>query len=76
LIDENYRPKSVYTTLRKLIKKEWITPKSSQSLKNGTVNFRGFYGRYKISLTTDSGDVHVFNIHLSEKEASQFNFKL
>ena len=76
LIDENYKPKPVYNTLKKLIKEEWMTPKSSQSLNDGSVKFRGFYGNYKISITTDQGDVHVFNVHLSKKEANRYDFKL
>jgi GH35 family endo-1,4-beta-xylanase len=76
LIDENYNPKLVYKTIRKLITEEWRTPKINDSLRNGEVVFQGFYGKYKVILTTDEGSVHVFTIHLCRKESNQFEFKI
>jgi GH35 family endo-1,4-beta-xylanase len=76
LIDEEYKPKAVYNVIKNLIKEEWTTPKISQKIDNGSVKFRGFYGTYKISLTTETGNVHVFNIHLNIQEDNQFEFKI
>jgi GH35 family endo-1,4-beta-xylanase len=76
LIDENYNPKLVYNTLKKLIKEEWMTPKLSHTLKDGNIDFRGFYGKYKITLTTKEGRVHIFTIHLSKNANNQYQFKI
>jgi GH35 family endo-1,4-beta-xylanase len=76
LIDEDYKPKVVYNVIKNLIKEEWTTPKISQKIDDGSVKFRGFYGTYKISLTTESGNVHIFNIDLNNQESNQFEFKI
>jgi len=59
-----------------LIKEEWMTPKLSQILENGSIKFRGYFGHYKLSVTTEDGEVRVFNIHLSKNEANYFEFKI
>jgi GH35 family endo-1,4-beta-xylanase len=76
LIDENYRPKQVYNTIKKLIKEEWTTPKSVRTLSEGKLNFRGFYGKYKIRITTKEGSVHVFNFHLNKNAQNSYQFKI
>ena len=76
LIDEKYNPKPVYTRLKNLIKNEWMTTTSGYTDKDGIIGFRGFYGNYKITLNTKDGQVHTFQIHLSEKEENEWDFKL
>jgi len=76
LIDENYNPKLVYNTIKKLIKEEWMTPKLNQIPKDGKIDFRGFYGKYKITFTTKEGRVHIFTIHLSKNANNQYQFKI
>jgi hypothetical protein len=66
----------VYNTIKKLIKEEWMTPKLSQIPKDGKVDFRGFYGKYKITLTTKEGRAHIFTIHLSKNANNQYQFKI
>jgi len=76
LIDEQYDPKLVYKTIRRLIKEEWMTKTSAKTARNGSVNYRGFYGEYKITLTTEEGDIHTFNIHLRKHETNRWEFKI
>ncbi len=74
LLDKDYKPKPVYTRLNKLINEEWKTNLSTRTGKNGMVVFRGFYGQYTISLKTDDGKVHTFEIHLSENKENKWVF--
>jgi GH35 family endo-1,4-beta-xylanase len=76
LIDESYHPKKVYEMLRKLIREEWMTHKLKQPLDGGKINFRGFYGTYKVKLTTNERLTYVFSIHLAKNEANHFEFTL
>ncbi len=76
LIDENYQPKPAYNKIENLIKKEWMTKLSMKTNDDGLINFRGFYGNYKITLKTKNGAVYTFNIHLDKNEANKWNFKL
>lgn len=76
LIDEQYNPKPAYKKIRLLIKEEWITKISAQTAEDGSIDFRGFYGDYKITLKTKEGGVHTFNIHLKRGEANRWEFQL
>jgi len=76
LIDENYRPKPVYTKLRQMIREEWMTRTSAQTAKDGSVDFRGFYGDYKVTLRTDDEKVYTFDISLSRSEGNQWDFQV
>ena len=76
LIDENYNPKPVYTKLHKLIKNEWMTSTSGRTDEDGSIDFRGFYGRYKIVLKAKEGTIHTFEIHLDKGEENRWEFHL
>lgn len=76
LIDENYRPKPVYTKLRQMIREEWMTKTSATTAEDGSVDFRGFYGDYRVTLRTGDDKVHTFDIHLSRREANQWEFQV
>lgn len=51
LMDGDLKPKPAYTALDQLINKEWKTTASAQSDVAGAVRFRGFFGKYKVSVT-------------------------
>lgn len=75
LVDENYSPKPVFRRLKHLVREEWMTRNvSAQTDNNGAVEFRGFYGKYEITLKTQEGKLHTFNIHLAENEANEWQF--
>ena len=76
LINENYRPKPVYRALQRLIKQEWMTRTSARTAEDGSVDFRGFYGDYKITLETKEGNVHTFDIHIGKREANRWEFRI
>jgi hypothetical protein len=75
LVDENYRPKPVFHKMKQLVKEEWMTRNlSAQTDDNGRITFRGFYGKYEITLRTESGRLCPFQVHLAENEANQWEF--
>ncbi len=77
LLDTDFDPKPVYNKLHKLIKEDWMTKNIKvYSDKNGQVNFRGFYGKYKIKITRPNGNTEVFEAHLAEKENNHWVFKM
>ena len=76
LIDENYRPKPAYRKIRQLINQEWMTKTSGRTAGDGSIDFRGFYGDYKITLKTKNGRVHTFDIHLTANQANKWQFKI
>ena len=74
LIDEKYDPKPVYDSLQKLIKQEWMTNLTGNIKSDGSFSFRGFYGKYKITLKLKDERIQTFFIHLYQNEKNQWNF--
>ncbi len=76
LLDKDLNPKPVYTRLMKLIKEDWMTKNMKVTAnKNGQASFRGFFGKYKITVTKADGFVKTFFAHLNEKEPNTWTFK-
>jgi GH35 family endo-1,4-beta-xylanase len=46
-------PKPAYEELKKLVKGKWWTQVNLQSAGDGTANFRGFLGEYRVTVTTE-----------------------
>ncbi len=77
LLDEDYNPKPVYTTLVKLIKEDWMTKNVSLTTgKDGNASFRGFYGKYQVVVTKPGGSQQTFDVHLREKRENHWTFSL
>lgn len=76
LLDEDYHPKPVYTMLKSLLRKEWMTKTSGHTDQNGTLRFRGFLGEYQLTLKTTEGKVHTIKVHLDGNEANDWKFTL
>jgi endo-1,4-beta-xylanase len=77
LIDEEYNPKPVYNRLMKLIKEDWMTKNLVLNTdKKGNVNFRGYYGNYKVKVTMPDGSTRMLDLHLKEKGDNHWEFKL
>jgi endo-1,4-beta-xylanase len=57
LVDKEMRPKASYRVLDELINREWKTNLKISSGSQGTVSFRGFYGKYKITVTNNGKSV-------------------
>jgi GH35 family endo-1,4-beta-xylanase len=65
LVDEQLEPKASYRTLDRLINQEWKTRIDGKTDSQGTIRFRGFYGKYAIRVAT--GDrTQEFSIDLSQ----------
>ena len=58
--------KPAYKRLRHLIKEVWTTDEELVADKNGTVNFRGFYGEYEVTV---DGKTYRVNFDENDKEA-------
>ena len=74
LVDEEYRPKPVYNMLDKLINEEWKTKMNTETDEKGEIAFRGFYGKYKISITESDGKVTNIPIHIRKDEKNHWEF--
>lgn len=64
LLDANLQPKAVYRELEKLLRTEWRSDGASATAADGRASFRGFYGHYRIAVTTGS-EVRHFEITLA-----------
>lgn len=51
LVDENLQPKAGYRALERLIRDEWTTRAQAQTSAAGTAGFRGFFGKYQVTVT-------------------------
>jgi endo-1,4-beta-xylanase len=61
LITEEYEPKMVYDRLQKLVHEEWKTRIEAKTDEKGAVTFRGFFGKYVITLKTEDGKLKSFD---------------
>ncbi|TVR74155.1 MAG: glycoside hydrolase family 10 [Marinilabiliales bacterium] len=77
LLDAEYNPKPVYDRLKKLIKDEWMTRNIHLVTDpGGSISFRGFFGRYDVSVTKPDGSTVKFDVHLQEGETNYWQFTL
>jgi endo-1,4-beta-xylanase len=76
LVDADYRPKPVYERLRRLVQEEWRTALEARTDAEGRVSFRGFLGRYAVTLREENGTVHAFTVLLSKKAGQENRFRL
>jgi GH35 family endo-1,4-beta-xylanase len=74
LVDEEYRPKPVYTMLNKLINETWKTKMSILTNERGEAVFRGFFGRYELKLTGKNGSIITFPVHVRKNEENKWVF--
>ncbi|MCL4195105.1 MAG: hypothetical protein KJZ87_25430, partial [Thermoguttaceae bacterium] len=65
LMDGELKPKPAYDALNRLINHEWKTSLAAQTDKQGTVSFRGFYGRYTVKVTA-GGQAREFFVELTK----------
>ena len=64
-------PKPAYHKLKHLLKKVWHTELELTSDKEGSADFRGFYGSYEITVTAN-GETRTHRIDLSKTTDNQF----
>lgn len=75
LIDENMKPKLSYRVLDELINKEWRTNEVLKTDNDGKIQFRGFYGKYKIRVS-HKGKIYEKVIDLRTSGDNHFSIKL
>jgi len=77
LIDEEYQPKPVFETLKRLIKGEWMTqPFTAYTDENGRINFSGFFGKYEIVVPQKRQKYTSFEFHLAADRQNSLQFTL
>jgi len=74
LITEEYEPKPVYRRLRKLLHDEWRTNIEAKTDEKGTLVFRGFHGRYTLTLWAREGKSQSFEGVLSADRDNEWKF--
>jgi hypothetical protein len=72
LVDEEYRPKPVYDMLDKLINQTWRTNSVAQADDQGTLSFRGFWGKYEITPKAPDGKIFMFPVHVRRNEENKW----
>ena len=61
----------------KLIKGDWMTRHVAlETDREGSVKFRGFYGKYQIKITEPDQTARILEIHLKEGEDNQWVIEL
>jgi endo-1,4-beta-xylanase len=66
IYDKDLKKKPVYETLNQLINQDWKTNLTLKADQNGSIKFRGFKGRYRISWKDKSGQNQVKEIDLNK----------
>ena len=67
LLNKDMSPKPAYNVLKKLITEDWRTDVTVKTDAKGAATFRGFHGRYELTITTPAGRrKHVKNLKLSK----------
>ena len=75
MLREDMSPKPAYTALKELIKSKWWTKAAGKVNSQGQVQFRGFYGEYKLTFTTPDGQevTGTFTIEKDKRDPVQVN---
>lgn len=67
LLNDDYSEKKAYQVLNRLINKEWTTNEHFSNC-NGVIKFKGFYGKYKVTVTVN-GVEKDYNVNLNQKSS-------
>ncbi|MDP6543244.1 MAG: endo-1,4-beta-xylanase [Phycisphaerae bacterium] len=67
LLGKDMSPKDAYNVLKKLITEDWRTETNLKTDAEGRAVFRGFYGRYELTITApDGGQERIKDLKLSK----------
>ncbi len=64
ILDVDMNPKPAYIALDRLINQEWKTNETQSSDNKGKINFRGFYGKYLITISR-GGESREFQFEIT-----------
>ena len=73
LFSRDMKPKPAYFILEDLIHNEWKTRLVVRTSEDGTVRFRGFAGKYRLSWKDSSGTAHSSEFTLSRNDAKLYS---
>jgi GH35 family endo-1,4-beta-xylanase len=76
LLTKEYEPKMVYHRLRKLVHSEWKTEIKAKTDEKGIIKFRGFCGKYVISIKTKDGKTRSFDDACQKDRDNRWVFTL
>lgn len=71
LLHKDMSPKPAYDRLKRLIHEEWWTKANLLTNEQGTANWRGFYGEYKITILNGPQKVET-RVHLKKGQENIF----
>lgn len=71
LVDKDMNPKPSYLVLDELINKEWNTHLNMKTNDEGEISFRGFYGKYTITVSKDDTQ-QSFDLELSQSKLNEY----
>jgi len=73
LLDAELKPKPAHTRLFQLIKRDWMTRDLAVDADaSGVAAFRGFHGRYRITVTAPDGASRTVDAHVQEGGENRF----
>lgn len=75
LVDEKMKPKPSYRVLDELINREWKTNQKINTDENGNARFRGYYGKYTITVKYNGKSVEK-EINLTKNGNNTFIIQL
>jgi hypothetical protein len=75
LVDKEMKPKASYRVLDELINREWKTNLKISGDSHGNAHFRGFYGKYKITVS-HNGKSTEQEINLTKTGNNKFIIQL
>lgn len=75
LLDEDMNPKPAYKILDWLINHEWKTIETMKADNKGEVQFRGFYGKYKVTVRYN-GKLYEKDVNLIPSGDDRFSIRL
>jgi len=68
-------PKPAYYKIKELLQERWHTEAETVTNENGTAEFRGFFGKYDVTVELN-GKKTTLEIDLSKKENNNFTLKV
>jgi len=71
LLDKKMAPKPAYNVLKKLITEDWRTKTNLKTDAKGQAIFRGFHGKYELTITTPTGREKIDSLRLKKSPKQQ-----
>jgi len=66
LVDKDLKPKASYRVLDELVNRVWRSNAEGKTDAEGTLEVRGFYGTYEVTVTQEGGKTHRVPLRLSK----------